>query len=98
MMAEGDPDNMRRSKLAAALSGKPQAERYAAFLALVPGLIAREARKADEPRRTRALDAYARARDTVALAPRLSLDPAATAFELGGILAGVAGAPASLKR
>ena len=98
MMTEGDPDNLRRSKLAAALSGKPQADRYAAFLALVPTLIAHEARTADEPRRSRALDAYARARDTVALAPRLSLDPAATAFELGGILASVAGAPASLKR
>ena len=98
MMAEGDPDNLRRSKLAAALSGKAQAERYAAFLALVPTLIAREARSAEEPRRSRALDAYARARDTAALAPRLSLDPAATAFELGGILASVADAPASLKR
>ena len=92
MMAEGDPDNARRAKLAAALSGKAQAERYAAFLELIPGLIAREARSADEPRRSRALDAYARARDTVALAPRLSLDPAATAFELGGILASIAGA------
>ena len=98
MMAEGDPDNARRSRLASALSGKAQAERYAAFLDLVPSLIAREARAADEPRRSRALDAYARARYTVALAPRLSLDPAATAFELGGIFASVAGVPASLKR
>jgi DNA polymerase-3 subunit delta' len=98
MMAEGDPDNARRSKLASAVSGKAQAERYAAFLDLVPGLIAREARRAEEPRRSRALDAYARARETVAIAPRLSLDPAATAFELGGILASIAGAPASLKR
>ena len=97
MMNEGDPDNARRSRLASALSGKAQTERYAAFLALVPALIAREARGAEGPRRARALDAYARARDTVALAPRLSLDPAATAFELGGILASVAG-PASLKR
>ena len=88
---------LRRSKLAAAVSGKAQAERYAAFLALVPALIAREARSAEGPRRTRALDAYARARETVALAPRLSLDPAATAFELGGILASVSDA-ASLKR
>jgi DNA polymerase-3 subunit delta' len=98
MMSEGDADNARRSKLASAVSGKAQAERYAAFIELVPGLIAREARGADEPRRSRALDAYARARETVAIAPRLSLDPAATAFELGGILASVAGAPASLKR
>jgi len=98
MMSEGDADNARRSKLASAVSGKAQAERYAAFLELMPGLIAREARAAEEPRRSRALDAYARARETVAIAPRLSLDPAATVFELGGILASVAGAPASLKR
>ena len=98
MMSEGDPDNARRSKLASAVSGKAQAERYAAFLDLVPGLIAREARSAQEPRRSRALDAYARARETVAIAPRLSLDPAATAFELGGILASIAGAPSPTKR
>ena len=96
-MAGGDPDNVRRSRLASGVSGKAHAERYAAFLALVPALIAREARRAEGPGRARALDAYARARDTVALAPRLSLDPAATAFELGGILASVSVA-ASLKR
>ena len=98
IMAEGDPDNARRSKLAAGLGGKAQAERYAAFLDLVPGLIASEARGASGPRRDRALDAYGKARETVALAPRLSLDAAATAFLLGGMLASVAGPPASLKR
>lgn len=98
IMAEGDPDNGRRSKLAAALSGKAAADRYAAFLALIPALIANEARTAEGPRRARALDAYARARETVALAPRLSLDPGATMFELGGILASVTTASASLKR
>lgn len=98
IMVEGDADNGRRSKLAASLSGKAAAERYVAFLELVPALIAREARAAEEPRRSRALDAYARARETVALAPRLSLDPGATMFELGGILASIAGAPGSLKR
>jgi len=98
IMAEGDPDNSRRSKLASTLSGKVAAERYAAFLPMVPALIAGEARNAAEPRRSRALEAYARARETVALAPRLTLDPGATMFELGGILASIAGAPASLKR
>jgi DNA polymerase III subunit delta' len=99
IMSEGDADNQRRSQLAAALSGKPQAERYAAFLALVPPLIASEARAAHGDRQVRALDAYARARETVAIAPRLSLDPAATMFELGAILASIAAAPpASLKR
>lgn len=90
IMRDGDADNSRRSKLAAALGTKGAAERYAAFLALVPGLIAREAIAADVARRGRALDAYAKARETTAIAPRLSLDPAFTVFQLGGILASVA--------
>lgn len=98
IMAEGDPENLRRSKLAAGLGGKAQAERYTAFLDLVPGLIASEARAASGLRRDRALDAYGKARETVALAPRMSLDAAATAFVLGGLLAGIADPPASLKR
>ncbi|HXG99837.1 MAG TPA: AAA family ATPase [Sphingomicrobium sp.] len=98
IMAEGDPDNNRRAKLASAVTGKIAAERYAAFLPMLPALIAAEARRADEPRRGRALAAYDRAREMVALAPRLTLDPGATMFELGGILASIAGTPASLKR
>ena len=90
IMQGGDADNMRRSKLAAAFGSKAAAERYAAFLAAVPGFIAREAVSLDGDARRRALDAYAQARETVALAPRLSLDPAATMFQLGGILASVA--------
>jgi DNA polymerase-3 subunit delta' len=60
-------------------------------------LIAREARRLEGGSRERALDAYARARELAAVAPRLSLDPAATVFQIGGILAEVA-EPASLKR
>ena len=90
ILREGDPDNMRRSKLASALGGKAAADRYAAFLQLVPGLLAREAVELEGEARGRALGAYERARQTVAIAPRLSLDPAATVFELGGILASVA--------
>jgi DNA polymerase III subunit delta' len=94
ILREGDPTNARRAKLAQALGLKAAAERYAAFLDMVPSLIAREARGMSGSQRDRALDAYARARKTSALAPRLSLDPAATAFQLGSILASVA----SLKR
>jgi len=97
ILRQGDPTNARRSKLAQSLGLKAAAERYAAFLDLVPSLIAREARTLSGAHRDRALDAYARARQASALAPRLSLDPAATAFQLGSILASVA-APASLKR
>ena len=90
ILREGDPDNMRRSKLASALGSKAAADRYAAFLQLVPGLLAREAVGLEGEARGRALDAYERVRQTVAIAPRLSLDPGATVFELGGILASVA--------
>lgn len=86
----GDPDNGRRSKLAQALGPKAAAERYAAFLELVPALIAKEARGKSGEGRRRALDAYAKARETSRLAPRLSLDPAATVFQMGTILASVA--------
>jgi DNA polymerase-3 subunit delta' len=90
IMRAGDPVNERRSKLAQALGLKASAERYAAFLDVVPTMIAAEARQLEGPARLRALDAYARARDTCRLAPRLSLDPAATVFQLGTILASVA--------
>ncbi len=90
ILRQGDPDNGRRSKLASALGPKGAADRYAAFLELVPGLIAQEALGLQGEARGRALDAYARARETAAIAPRLSLDPAATVFQLGTILASVA--------
>ena len=90
ILREGDPDNSRRSALASQLARKAAADRYAAFLDLLPSLVAQEARQLAEPRRERALDAYARVRELTALAPRLSLDPAATVFQLGGILASVA--------
>lgn len=86
----GDPTNAQRSVLALELGKKGAADRYAAFLELVPSLVAREARQASGPTRQRALDAYAKARELSALAPRLSLDPAATVFQIGGILASVA--------
>lgn len=90
ILRHGDRDNAGRSKLAQALGGKAAADRYIAFLDMAPSLIAREARALDGPARRRALDAYARARETSRLAPRLSLDPAATVFQIGTILASVA--------
>jgi DNA polymerase III subunit delta' len=98
ILKQGDPDNARRSKLASTLGSKAAAERYAAFLELVPGLIAGEAVSLKGEARGRALDAYAKARETAAIAPRLSLDPAATVFQLGTILASVAPSPAVLPR
>jgi DNA polymerase-3 subunit delta' len=89
ILRQGDPTNARRSDLAQELGKRAAADRYAAFLDLAPSLIAREARKLDGARRERALDAYAKAREIAAIAPRLSLDPAATVFQIGGILASI---------
>ena len=90
ILKQGDPTNARRSELASELGKKASADRYAAFLDLAPSLIAREARRLEGGQRERALDAYAKARELATVAPRLSLDPAATIFQLGGILAEVA--------
>jgi DNA polymerase-3 subunit delta' len=97
ILRQGDPTNARRSDLASELGKKSAADRYAAFLALAPSLIAREARRLSGGKLERALDAYAKARELAAVAPRLSLDPAATVFQIGGILASVP-EPPSLKR
>ncbi len=96
ILRQGDPTNARRSDLASELGKKGAADRYSAFLDLVPSLIAREARRLEAGRRERALDAYAKARELTAIAPRVSLDPAATVFQIGGILAEIA-QDASLK-
>jgi DNA polymerase-3 subunit delta' len=96
ILRQGDPTNARRSALASELGKKGAADRYAAFLDLAPTLIAREARTLAAGPRERALDAYAKARELAVIAPRVSLDPAATVFQLGGILAAVA--EPSLKR
>ncbi|WP_240309475.1 MULTISPECIES: DNA polymerase III subunit delta' [Sphingomonas] len=90
ILREGDPANERRSKLARSLSGKAAAPRYAAYLELLPGLVADHARAAEGARRQRTLDAYAQVRDLASFAPRHSLDPQATVFQLGTILASVA--------
>ena len=97
ILHQGDPTNARRSELATELGRKGAAERYAAFLELAPSLIARQARDLHGPARERALDAYDKARELALIAPRVSLDPTATVFQIGGILAEVA-EPVSLKR
>lgn len=86
----GDPDNSKRALLAGQLARKASADRYSAFLELLPSLVAREARGLEGQGRDRALEAYGRVRELTAIAPRVSLDPAATVFQLGGILASVA--------
>jgi DNA polymerase-3 subunit delta' len=90
IIRQGDPTNARRAELANELGKKAAADRYAAFLELAPSLIAREARALRGAPLERALDAYAKTRELAAVAPRVSLDPAATVFQIGGFLAQVA--------
>ena len=97
ILRQGDPTNARARRAREELGKKASAERYAAFLELAPSLIAREARGFAAASLERALDAYAKARELAAIAPRLSLDPAATVFQIGGILA-ESPAATSLKR
>jgi DNA polymerase-3 subunit delta' len=84
----GDRNNAIRSDLAGQLGKKAAADRYSAFLDIVPALIAREARTAAHEKRRRAIRAYERARELIAASSWL--DPSATVFQLGGILASVA--------
>jgi DNA polymerase-3 subunit delta' len=90
ILREGDRTNARRSGLASELGKRGASDRYAAFLEILPSVIARETRTLTGAPRQRAVEAYARTRELVAIAPRLSLDPASTVFQLGGILASVA--------
>ena len=90
ILRQGDPTNARRSGLASELGKRGAGDRYAAFLDMLPSVIAREERGLSGAPRQLAVDAYARTRELVAIAPRLSLDPASTVFQLGGILASVA--------
>ena len=93
ILRDGDPTNARRSDLAIELGRKGAGERYAAFLDLVPSLVAARARGLKGRDLERALDAYAQSRELATLAPRVSLDPASTVFQMGGILASVASRP-----
>ena len=95
ILRDGDPTNAHRSDLAIELGRKGASERYAAFLDLVPSLIAARARGLKGRDLERALDAYAQSRELAALAPRVSLDPASTVFQMGGILASVASRPSA---
>jgi len=97
ILRQGDPTNARRAELSQELAKKGATDRYAAFLELAPSLIAREARNMRGAQLERALDAYAKTRELAAVAPRVSLDPAATVFQIGGYLAQIPTVP-SLKR
>jgi DNA polymerase-3 subunit delta' len=90
MAHTGDPSNATRASLAKSLALKAAHPRYEAFLERAPAFIAREARTRRGPALDHALDLWTRARDLAAGAIGLSLDPQATAFQLGSYVAALA--------
>ena len=90
LAATGDPTNAKRSNLAASLANKSAQPRYEAFLARVPPLIASIAKQRRGAALAEALRLWERAQDLAGSATRLSLDPQAVAFELGGMVAALA--------
>ncbi|MBA2919360.1 DNA polymerase III subunit delta' [Sphingomonas sp. MAH-20] len=90
MARTGDPSNATRASLARSLALKAAHPRYEALLERAPALIAREARGRRGPALDRALELWGRARDLAASAIGLSLDPQATAFQLGSYVAQLA--------
>lgn len=89
----GDPTNARRSALAQTLCLKAAQPRYEAFLARVPSVIAAEARNRHGAALAAALGTWERAQGLASSARGLSLDAESVVFELGGMLASLAGQP-----
>lgn len=83
----GDPANAERIALARSLAPKAAKPRYEAFLDRVPGFIAASARERNDAALAVAIAAWEEARDLAGQAIPLSLDPAATVFELCGKVA-----------
>jgi DNA polymerase-3 subunit delta' len=90
MARTGDPSNSTRSALARSLALKAAQPRYQAFLERAPAFIARQTRTRRGPALDHAIDLWTKARDLAASAIGLSLDPQATAFQLGSYVAALA--------
>lgn len=86
----GDRTNAKRSNLAQALALKAAHPRYEAFLSRAPSFIAAEARRRRGPALAEALKAWEQASRLSAVAIRQSLDPQATVFEMGSLIARLA--------
>jgi DNA polymerase-3 subunit delta' len=87
---EGDRTNAGRAALAQSLALKSAQQRYEAFLARAPSLIAREAKGRRGPALAEALRLWERAQALASSARQLSLEPESVAFELAGMIASLA--------
>lgn len=87
MARTGDPSNMIRITTAKSLALKAAQPRYEAFLERAPAFIAARAKNRRGAALDQALDLWSKARDLAGGAIGLSLDPQATAFQLGSYVA-----------
>lgn len=90
MARTGDPSNSIRVSVAKSLALKAAQPRYEAFLERAPAFIAARARDRQGAALDQALDLWGKARDLAGGAIGLSLDPQATAFQLGSYVAALA--------
>lgn len=88
--ATGDPTNQHRSALAQSLAPKNAQPRYEAFLDRAPSFIAAAAREREGVALADAVRLWEQASELAVLAVRQSLEPQATAFEMGSLLAALA--------
>ncbi len=94
-----DPDNGERIGLAQSMTAKSATRRFEIFLSLVPPFIARHARDRVLARKKagEVLAIWEKARDLAGQAIPGSLEPFATTFALGGLVAELAGAARNAK-
>ena len=97
LVARGDPRNVGRVALAQALGLKAAQPRYEAFLRRVPSHIAGVARGRRGSALGEAITLWENARALADSAVPLSLDPQATVFELGGMLAALGPKPEPIR-
>jgi DNA polymerase-3 subunit delta' len=77
-------------RLSKALGSKAAQPRYEAFLERAPAFIAERARGLTGPALRDALEVYERATELAGTSLAHSMDPATTAFEMGGLVARLA--------
>lgn len=90
LVASGDVDNAKRSALAEQLSARSAQQRYEMFLLRAPSAIVTHARALRGRSLAEAIILWEEAVALASVAPRLTLDPQSTVFEIAGKLAALA--------
>jgi len=87
LMAEGDPDNAKRSELVKVLSPKAESPRYQAFLKHLPQTVAHYVRGLPQQGHLSAIDLWQQISTLAGQAQPKSLDNKAVIFQLGSLMA-----------